>query len=185
MGTPTTAAHAKSLIDKIYYLAQFKQRAVTLKQLFEFGLEPTKERLLMAAQFLHSELPVRLSHRVRELENLPYGLSEMPSVGVVTDMYIESVRQLIELPRPENDEEEEKFTGVLENIKQRHNNVVSIMAKGIQELKQIVGSEAVNPEIQDFLDRFYMSRIGVRMLIGQHISLHEECRAGHVGLICE
>ena len=52
MGTSTTAAHAKSLIDKIYYLAQFKQRAVTLKQLFEFGLEPTKERLLMAAQFL-------------------------------------------------------------------------------------------------------------------------------------
>src|SRR5262249_11819110 len=87
--------------------------------------------------------------------------------------------------RPENDEEEEKFTGILENIKQRHNNVVSIMAKGIQELKQVVGSEAVNPEIQDFLDRFYMSRIGVRMLIGQHIALHEDRRDGYVGLICE
>jgi len=185
MGTPTTATHTKSLIGKIHYLAQFKQRAVTLKQLFEFGLEPTKERLLMAAQFLHSELPVRLSHRVRELENLPYGLSEMQSVGVVREMYIESVRQLIELPRPENDEEEEKFTGILENIKQRHNNVVSIMAKGIQELKQIVGPEAVNPEIQDFLDRFYMSRIGLRMLIGQHIALHEERRDGYAGLICE
>src|SRR5436309_5544571 len=124
METRTTTVHAKSLIDKIHYLAQFKQRAVTIKQLFEFGSNPTKERLLVAAQFLHSELPVRLSHRVRELESLPYGLSEMPSVGIVRDMYIESVHQLIELPRPESADDEEHFNGVIENIKQRHNNVV-------------------------------------------------------------
>jgi len=181
----STAVHAKSLIDRIHYLTQFKQRAVTLKQLFEFGSDSTSAKLLVAAQFLHSELPVRLSHRVRELESLPYGLSEMPSVGVVRDMYIESVHQLIELPRPENAEDEEHFTGVIEDIKQRHNNVVSIMARGIQELKQAVGSGAVNPEIQDFLDRFYLSRIGVRMLIGQHVALHQNCRSGYVGLICE
>jgi len=117
----STAVHAKSLIDRIHYLTQFKQRAVTLKQLFEFGSDSTSAKLLVAAQFLHSELPVRLSHRVRELESLPYGLSEMPSVGVVRDMYIESVHQLIELPRPENAEDEEHFTGVIEDIKQRHN----------------------------------------------------------------
>jgi pyruvate dehydrogenase kinase 2/3/4 len=185
MGTRTTAVHAKSLIDKIHYLAQFKQRAVTIKQLFEFGSNPAKERLLMAAQFLHSELPVRLSHRVRELESLPYGLSEMPSVGIVRDMYIESVHQLIELRRPESAEDEERFNSAIENIKQRHNNVVSIMAKGIQELKQAVGPDAVNPEIQAFLDRFYLSRIGLRMLIGQHTALHQNSRLGYVGLICE
>ena len=32
-------------------------------------------QLLLSAQFLHNELPVRLAHRVAELENLPYGLS--------------------------------------------------------------------------------------------------------------
>jgi pyruvate dehydrogenase kinase 2/3/4 len=185
MTAKSTAVHAKSLTDKIHYLAQFKQRAVTLKQLFEFGSYPTNEKLLVAARFLHSELPVRLSHRVRELESLPYGLSAMPSVGLVKDMYIESVHQLIKLPRPENAEDEEHFTGVIEDIKQRHNNVVSILARGIQELKQAVGPEAVNPEIQDFLNRFYLSRIGIRMLIGQHIALHQDCRSGYVGLICE
>src|SRR5262245_11346804 len=83
MASRTTVIHAHSLIETIHYLAQFRQRAVTLKQLFDFGSNPTKENLLVAAQFLHSELPVRLSHRVRELESLPYGLPEMPSVGVV------------------------------------------------------------------------------------------------------
>ena len=29
------------------------------------------------------------------------------------------------------------------------------------------------PDIHQFLDGFYMSRIGIRMLIGQHIALHE------------
>ena len=36
---------------------------------------PTNPQLLLSAQFLHNELPVRLAHRVAELENLPYGLS--------------------------------------------------------------------------------------------------------------
>jgi hypothetical protein len=30
--------------------------------------------------FLVDELPIRLAHRVVELENLPHGLSQMPSV---------------------------------------------------------------------------------------------------------
>jgi pyruvate dehydrogenase kinase 2/3/4 len=176
---------AKGLSDKIQYLAQFKQRAVTLKQLFEFGSNPSERNLLIAAQFLHQEVPVRLSHRIKELENLPFGLSEMPSVRLVRDMYMNSLLTLLDLPRPENADEEWHFASVLEDIKQRHNNVVSIMAKGIRELKQSLGSEDLNPEVQEFLDCFYMSRVGIRMLIGQHVALHQGSRPGYVGLICE
>ena len=32
-----------------------------------------------------------------------------------------------------------------------------------------------------FLDGFYLSRIGIRMLIGQHIALHEPQRENHIG----
>jgi pyruvate dehydrogenase kinase 2/3/4 len=39
------------------------------------------------------------------------------------------------------------------------------------------------PEIHSFLDGFYLSRIGIRILIGQHISLHEEPREGYIGAI--
>lgn len=40
--------------------------------------------------------------------------------------------------------------------------------------------------IQAFLDRFYMSRIGIRMLIGQHIALSDERNRhpNYVGIIC-
>jgi pyruvate dehydrogenase kinase 2/3/4 len=180
-----TTAVAKSLFDRIDYLSQFKQRGVTLKQLFDFGSKSTPETLLIGAQFLHQELPVRLAHRIKELEKLPFGLSEMPSVQIVKNMYVESFGDLIESPRPVSAEDEERFTRLIESVKQRHNNVVSIMAKGIQELKQVLGSNELSPEIRAFLDRFYMSRIGIRMLIGQHIAVHNGSRPGYVGRICE
>jgi pyruvate dehydrogenase kinase 2/3/4 len=37
------------------------------------------------------------------------------------------------------------------------------------------------PEIHQFLDGFYLSRIGIRILIGQHIALHEPQKENHIG----
>lgn len=48
---------------------------VSLKYMLDFGANPIERQLILSAQFLHNELPVRLAHRVAELENLPYGLS--------------------------------------------------------------------------------------------------------------
>lgn len=48
---------------------------VSLKYMLDFGANPIERQLLISAQFLHKELPVRLAHRVAELENLPFGLS--------------------------------------------------------------------------------------------------------------
>ena len=46
--------------------------------------------LFRASQFLAEELPIRLAHRVQELETLPDGLGEMPSVKKVADWYAQS-----------------------------------------------------------------------------------------------
>ena len=35
-----------------------------------------------------------------------------------------------------------------------------------------------------FLDGFYLSRIGIRILIGQHIALHEDKKPDHIGAEC-
>lgn len=51
---------------------------------------PSQGTLIKAAQFLSEELPIRLSHRVVELESLPDGLSKMPSINRVKEWYAES-----------------------------------------------------------------------------------------------
>jgi pyruvate dehydrogenase kinase 2/3/4 len=48
------------------------------------------------------------------------------------------------------------------------------MAMGVQQLKKDINPKIINEdfvEIHQFLDRFYMSRIGIRMLIGLFLDL--------------
>lgn len=63
------------------------------------------------------------------------------------------------------------FCRDLVKIRDRHSDVVQTMAQGVIELKEH-RSESIEPSmelsIQYFLDRLYMSRISIRMLINQH-----------------
>uniref|UniRef100_A0A667XIP6 Protein-serine/threonine kinase n=1 Tax=Myripristis murdjan TaxID=586833 RepID=A0A667XIP6_9TELE len=62
-----------------------------------------------------------------------------------------------------------RFVDALVTIRNRHNDVVPTMAQGIIEYKEVFPQDPVtNQNIQYFLDRFYMSRISIRMLINQH-----------------
>lgn len=62
-----------------------------------------------------------------------------------------------------------RFVDALVTIRNRHNDVVPTMAQGIIEYKEAFPQDPVtNQNIQYFLDRFYTSRISIRMLINQH-----------------
>lgn len=65
------------------------------------GRQPSPVLMLRASQFLREEMPIRLAHRVAELENLPYELSSMPSVIKVKDWYAKSFQDLLEFPSAE------------------------------------------------------------------------------------
>jgi pyruvate dehydrogenase kinase 2/3/4 len=80
-----------------------------------------------------------------------------------------------------------KFAETLEKIKRRHDSVVTTVAQGILEWKRKKQRMQIDHNIQAFLDRFYMSRIGIRMLIGQHIALTDQRKhtdPNYVGIIC-
>ena len=63
---------------------------VSLQQMILFGQQPSQGTLLKASEFLSEELPIRLSHRVVELESLPDGLAKMPSIQKVKEWYAQS-----------------------------------------------------------------------------------------------
>jgi pyruvate dehydrogenase kinase 2/3/4 len=64
-------------------------------------------------------------------------------------------------------------------------NAFEQLANGIRELKHKRGPDSVDVAVQSFLDRFFMSRIGIRILIGQHIELNNGTkRPDYVGIIC-
>ncbi|MED6125100.1 hypothetical protein PIB30_065334 [Stylosanthes scabra] len=132
----------------------------------EFGSNPTPKSLLLSAQFLHSELPIRIARRSFELRNLPYGLSQQ---SAVRDWYLDSFRDLRSFPEIKDMSDEKEFTKMIKAIKARHNNVVPTMALGIEQLKRTMNMNTAiedHDEIHEFLDRFFLSRIEIRMLMG-------------------
>lgn len=195
----------KEVVDDIYRGSFRSQTGVSLKYMLDFGAQPIHRQMMVSAQFLHNELPVRLAHRVAELENLPFGLSDMSQVLDVRDWYVESFRELRSFPTIESMEDEEKFTNLLKRIMSRHENVVPMIARAVLELKEQLSAQKPKerapaqarrggtyatmdlnefPEVHQFLDGFYMSRIGIRMLIGQHVALHDPPKDGYIGMIC-
>jgi pyruvate dehydrogenase kinase 2/3/4 len=258
---------SERLMNTIRHYANFPATGVSLRQMVQFGEKPSTGTLFRASQFLAEELPIRLAHRVQELDELPDGLNEMPSVKKVKDWYAQSFEEITQLPRPDlgRDVKErltkpgkqsgrapmqlseatpnpsidegdssgwgglangnananangngngktkslsrryfatvddsghwppelhlynQRFAQTLNKIKRRHDSVVTTMAQGILEYKRRRQRMQIDSSIQSFLDRFYMSRIGIRMLIGQHIALTEQSHhrdPTYVGIIC-
>ncbi|EON67733.1 pyruvate dehydrogenase kinase [Coniosporium apollinis CBS 100218] len=88
---------------------------------------------------------------------------------------------------PELSQYNNQFRETLDKIKRRHDSVVTTVAQGILEWKRKRQRMQIDHNIQSFLDRFYMSRIGIRMLIGQHIALTDQKQhsdPNYVGIIC-
>ena len=147
--------------------------------------------LLQVASFLQRELPIRFAHRIRDLEAVPH-LADMESVQGVRDLYIQSGVELLQQPALQNVTDEEAFAKLIENIYERHSNVLVQMARGaFQFRKQLMQQNNNNQEsfvlqnqIHAFLDRFYMSRIGIRVLIGQYLALRQPPVENYVGIIC-
>ncbi|XP_058083520.1 pyruvate dehydrogenase (acetyl-transferring) kinase, mitochondrial-like isoform X2 [Magnolia sinica] len=164
---------SKAIVEEVWKWGGMKPTGVTLRCMMDFGSIPTEKSLLLSAQFLHKELAIRIARRAIELENLPYGLSQKPAVLKVRDWYLDSFRDVRSFPKIKDKNDEFAFTQMIKIIRVRHKNVVPTMALGIQQLKKDLNPEKEPEEIHQFLDRFYMSRIGIRMLIGQHVALHD------------
>ncbi|KAF9492965.1 alpha-ketoacid dehydrogenase kinase [Pleurotus eryngii] len=250
-----------ALWDKIHHFASFPQTGVSLQQMVLFGQNPSQGTLLRASQFLAEELPVRLAHRCKELDELPHNLSAMPSIKRVKNWYAQSFQELITFPAitlppkirralmdsrsedhlpeshpnpsltsflddsynphvphtqegnggngynklrlrvpmerryyastnditwpPEVHAYNTAFTKLLHAIKARHDPTVTTVAQGVLEWKKRENARHIGLDIQSWLDRFYMSRIGIRFLIGQHVALNNQSpHQDYVGIIC-
>jgi pyruvate dehydrogenase kinase 2/3/4 len=68
---------------------------------------------------------------------------------------------------PEVYDYNKRFTQALEKIKRRHDPTVTTVAQGVLEWKRSQNARRIGLDMQAWLDRFYMSRIGIRFLIGQ------------------
>lgn len=156
----------------IDYYSKFSPSPLSMKQFLDFGSENACEKTSFT--FLRHELPVRLANIMKEINLLPDNLLRTPSVRLVQGWYMQSLQEILEFKEKNagDDKVTYDFTEAVIRIRNRHNDVIPTMAQGVVEYKETHGTDpVVSQNVQYFLDRFYMSRISIRMLLNQHTLL--------------
>ena len=147
---------------------------VQLNLLKSYGKNISKDKMINQSVFLKEELPIRLCHRVFDLLKLPYGLPTIPEINYIVDLYSESFDRIMDFRNPDTIDKAEEFTNLLEDIKIKHTDVEKILALGIKKLDNpLVDFSIINTE----LDKFFLSRIGIRTLISHHIETVKHSRS--------
>ena len=86
-------------------------------------------------------------------------------------LYINSFQRILSQPIPDTYYSSNNFTDLLEDIINKHSDIEYDISKSLQIYKGNIESDEEIKLINDILENFYMSRIGIRFLIGQHVYL--------------
>uniref|UniRef100_A0A670Z724 Protein-serine/threonine kinase n=1 Tax=Pseudonaja textilis TaxID=8673 RepID=A0A670Z724_PSETE len=158
-GTETT--------KEVERLSRFSPSPLSIKQFLDFGSTNACEKTSFS--FLRHELPVRLANILKEIDLLPSLLLGTTSVQLL--LHFNHLT----------------FIDAITRIRNRHHSVMPMMAQGVLEYRDSSKMDpSINQSIQYFLDRFYMNRISIRMLINQHTFIFDSsnvCNPRHIGCI--
>jgi len=134
---------------------------------------------LRSAQYLQKELPIRVAHRIANFRSLPFIIGCNPTILSVHELYIRAFHILNNSPEVHTLQDVEQYDLVLRDLLDDHKEVVSRLAQGFKECRKHIQDEEA---VSSFLDRILTSRLGIRMLVSQHLNL-QDTKAGSVGII--
>ena len=105
-------------------------RPLTLSKLLSFGRPLSTQSLISSASYALSEIPRRLSERIRALENLPFIVGTNPYIARTLEVHRASFEWLATYPEVRSIEENAEFSTQLEYLVQCHANDIPTLAKG-------------------------------------------------------
>jgi len=168
-------------------LSEWSARNPTPISIAEFLERGGNGKLDEEVSYVHlvQEVLVRLAHLIVELQHLPQELTEQENCRCVTRDYKQSFSELLEFEKVDPDPETlRKWSRLLKTWKQRHQDVVPMMARACMQMKNRYGMDleredcAITRTVQYCLDRLYMSRISLNMLCNQHLMVY-----GHASIV--
>ncbi|ODV86014.1 hypothetical protein CANARDRAFT_184530, partial [[Candida] arabinofermentans NRRL YB-2248] len=142
---------------------------VSLRHLANFGKKLTKEKLLSSANFVRSELPVRLSLKLKELQKLEYKVINNYHINKVYKSYYLCFNSFRRMGRIETLEENEQFCKFLNDVLNDHLTVLPHLMMGALEVSILKNMNQL--QLDEFMSSMLRSRISRRVIIEQHIML--------------
>lgn len=129
----TEKQHTRKMIE---FYASMLPAKVNLNEIVVWLDNPNYDPYI----FCHRQLPILLAHLVQQLQDLPIGLSSMPSIHATKITLIESFSKLAAIPVPDSFSVEKRYIEALKEIDDRHAefDLIVRMATGIVELKSYI-----------------------------------------------
>ncbi|KAH8830930.1 branched-chain alpha-ketoacid dehydrogenase [Flagelloscypha sp. PMI_526] len=150
--------------------ASKEAKPLTLRQLQFFGKAMTEERLIKAR--FSPLLCVRIAHRLRDMQALPYSVVTQEGVAKVYELYWEAFEKFRRFPTVTSLEENEAFCKHTRTLLDEHATVIPNLTLGLS-----LSSPRLTPDALDsFMRRMLISRISRRVLAEHHIVLSETFR---------
>ncbi|KAK6347102.1 hypothetical protein TWF696_007181 [Orbilia brochopaga] len=142
-------------------------RPISLRQLTFYGRNLTLERLLDSANYVRTELPTRLAHRIRDMQRLPYVVVTNPNISKVYETYYNSFELLRKTPEIKTPEDNDAFCQLIRKMLTENLSVIPNLAIGALECRDFVPAA----ELDNFLKTMLKSRISRRTIAEQHVAL--------------
>ncbi|KAI8973765.1 branched-chain alpha-ketoacid dehydrogenase [Mycotypha africana] len=144
---------------------------LTLRQLMFYERHINEERLLKSANYVRTELPIRIAHRIREFQKLPYILGTNPNMESVYDLYWQAFERLRKVPEIHTMAQNEEFCDILQESLDAHSVIIPKLTKGINECDEIQRSIISAEKLDDFMNATLRSRISRRVITEHHLVL--------------
>ncbi|CRK37147.1 hypothetical protein BN1708_007337 [Verticillium longisporum] len=144
-------------------------RPISLRQLMVFGRSLTEARLLSSANYVRTELPTRIAHRIRDMQQLPYGVVTNPHISDVYQLYHNAFDTFRKVKEVKTLEENDHLCSIIGKMLKTHLTVIPKLAMGILE-----SNGHIDPAVLDhFMNTILRSRISRRVIAEQHLALTE------------
>ncbi|GAA5838571.1 hypothetical protein JCM9279_003282 [Rhodotorula babjevae] len=153
---------------------------ISLKHMINFGNagrnrgeKEEVDKLIKGGNFLRTELPTRLSHRLRDLQELPYAVASHPRLQHVYDLYLEAFEGIRKHPPITDLDANDRFCQFMTETLDKHRVIIPEMAIGVSETSPMHLPAAALDRI---MLRMLRSRISRRVITEQHIALTQQFR---------
>ena len=139
-------------------------------KLNSYKSKPNDKMIISLGNDIKKELSVRISHRLENLDNLPFELANKKEINDIKNLYSYSFDKINNFNGIINYNTAKLFSDQLKNIKYMHGDVSYTIKDAF---KNIVINQEQIIKTNTILDDFYYKRIGIRTIIGYYNSIFD------------
>lgn len=124
---------------------------------------------MSSANYVRTELPTRIAHRIRDMQRLPYVVVTNPHISDVYELYYAAFDTFRRIKEIKTLEDNERLCKEIAQMLHAHLTVIPKLAMGILECSGLMPAA----ELDQFMNTILRSRISRRVIAEQHLALTE------------